>query len=999
MPFPVHQLLNPACPIKPAWAVFDAPWFLQRYGDASMICAGQSPEAVLLYYLRVGARLGHNPSPLFDEVYYLARNPDIAALVESRHYKSGFDHFCQHGHRGVSPHWLFDDELYGNLYDDMTLENLDQHHCYGRYDHFLKSGQREQRMGHLLFDGTFYADRAAAAGVDAAEITGPGPFVHFLYRLGRDEEELAPSVYFEPSWYMEHDPAVKKEILAGRYSSGIHHYLTSDAPEALDPVPQFSESFYRRRHRDIADAIEHGYYRSAYQQFVQHGVFELRQPSAAIDLAYYRDIHEAVRNDLNSGRVRDAFAHLRLFGLDQGLSCSPPDTVPTISEAASRQQFITKAADHLALFARMKLDFTVTGIPAVTVVMVIFNRIELTMLSLASLRDNFSGPLELIIVDNDSADASRDIADYVIGAKIFRQQRNIGFLRACNFALPHVTAPALLFLNNDIELAHGAVAAALARLWSGETIGAVGGKIIRTNGRLQEAGSIIWNDGTTTGYMRDASPLAPAANFVRDVDYCSAVFLLCRTLCVRDLQGFDEDFAPAYFEDADLCLRMIKAKKRIVYDPGIVVYHLEFGSAATSEASMALMRRGRRIFRDKHRDFLATCTAPSAKNAFAARSRDMRPTVLFLEDTVPLRRLGSGFVRSNDIVNAIVNAGYAVHVFPLNGARHDIMSLFGAFPATVEILHDQDFLSFSAFLEERKDFYHYIWVARTHNFARILPLLRRAGIDPARMPIILDTEALTTNRDAARAALELRPKKSESDDALKKEFEETKLCRWVLAVNPLELAALQGIGITQARLLGTARQAAPTPAPFEARDGLLFVAGLHQADSPNLDSLHWYVQEIMPALAAEMGEAPLLHLVGYTAGDIDLTEFKHARIVLHGTVAALAPFYEAARVFIAPTRFAAGTPYKIYEAASFGVPCVGTDLLCRQLGWEDDYEMLCAPVTDAHKFAQQIMRLYRSEDLWRRVRKQALARLVAENGFAEFDANVADILKSAMVRR
>ena len=150
---------------------------------------------------------------------------------------------------------------------------------------------------------------------------------------------------------------------------------------------------------------------------------------------------------------------------------------------------------------------------------------------------------------------------------MLRMERNIGFLRGCNLALADVTAPALLFFNNDIELGHGAVAAALARLGSAAEIGAVGAKIIRTNGVLQEAGSIIWNEGTTIGYMRDAAPLAPEANFVRDVDYCSAVFLLCRTALVRQLGGFDEAFAPAYFEDADLCVRMIGAGYRIVYDP------------------------------------------------------------------------------------------------------------------------------------------------------------------------------------------------------------------------------------------------------------------------------------------------------------------------------------------------------------------------------------------------------------------------------------------------
>jgi O-antigen biosynthesis protein len=149
MPRPAHELLNPACAIKPAWAAFDELWCLRRYADARALCAGKPPGAALLYYLRIGARLGHSPSALFDEQFYLARNPDIAELVRAGNYQSGFDHFCQHGHRGVSPHWLFDDALYADLYEDMTLENLDAHRCYGRYDHYLKSGQRERRMGQF----------------------------------------------------------------------------------------------------------------------------------------------------------------------------------------------------------------------------------------------------------------------------------------------------------------------------------------------------------------------------------------------------------------------------------------------------------------------------------------------------------------------------------------------------------------------------------------------------------------------------------------------------------------------------------------------------------------------------------------------------------------------------------------------------------------------------------------------------------------------------------
>lgn len=981
MPLPAHQLLDPACALKPAWAVFDRAWYLRRHADARVLCQDKPPEAALLYYLRVGARLGHSPSPLFDEAFYLERNPDIAVLIRAGSYQSGFDHYCQHGHRSVSPHWLFDDALYADLYEDMTLENLDQHQCFGRYDHYLRSGQRERRMGHFLFDGQYYRARAVEAGVDATQVDLHGPYVHFLNRLGANEEELPPSIYFDPAWYIEHYPSAKAQIARGRYSCALAHYLTSEAAQTLDPVPQFSEAFYRRRHPDIAAAIEQGFYRSGYQQFVQFGAFELRQPCAGVDLVYYRDMNERVRNDLNAGSVRDAFAHLRLVGLGEHLPYCPPEERPQLSEALTRDLFIQKARHNLAIFARRQLNFTPSAPPVLSVVVVMFNRFELTMRALASLRDNFTGPLELILVDNDSTDATRRIGDYVRGAKILRMEDNVGFLRGCNAALAHVSAPALLFLNNDIELAHGAVAAALARLGAGERIGAVGGKIIRTNGLLQEAGSIIWNEGTTTGYMRDASPLAAEANFCRDVDYCSAVFLLCRTELVRALGGFDEAFAPAYFEDADLCVRMLNAGYRVVYDPAVVVYHLEFGSAATTEASMALMRRGRRIFRKKHAEFLKTQHPPS-ENTLAARSRGGRARVLFIEDTLPLRHLGSGFVRSNDVVRAIAAAGYEVHVFPLNGAAYDTMSLFGDLPDTVEVLHDRDFTTLAEFLAARRNFYDLVWIARTHNFARVAPYLRQAGLDPVRVPVVLDTEAVASNRAPAG-----------SGGALRAEFAGVEACREILAVSPSELAQLRALGLRQARLLGTARAPAPTSAPFAARAGLLFVAGIHQPDSPNLDSLAWYLREILPALAATLGEAPVLHVVGYTAPGIDLSPFRHARIKLHGAAGDLAPFYNAARVFIAPTRFAAGTPYKIYEAASHGLPCVGTALLRGQLGWED--EMLSAPVEDAPAFARQIARLYSDEALWRALREKALARLAAENGFASFNHTVAQILGAA----
>jgi GT2 family glycosyltransferase/glycosyltransferase involved in cell wall biosynthesis len=1004
LPKSAWELLSPEAARMPdtriAWAVFGAAWYLQTYPEAAAAC-DNDPEAALPYYFSTGCRLGHSPSPLFDEAFYLQANPDIAALVEDGQYRSGFDHFCQYGHRALSPHLLFDDALYAS-YEDMTLENLDRHHCFGRYDHYLKSGQRETRMAHFLFDAQFYRARAIAAGIAAGEIDQDGPFVHYLYGLEQGATELACSPYFEPGWYVETYPLVAEEIAKGHYRSALHHYLCNNMPRAFDPVAEYSERFYLEAHPDIAESVEAGNFRTGYQHFVQYGAFELRRPRADIDLIYYRDMNPAVCDDINSGRVRDAFAHLRLIGLADDLPYCPPESVPDISEMAAKQLFLLKARNALALHSRRTLDFICQAPPRLSVIMVLYNKFELTMLALSSLRDNFHDDIDLILVDNASTDDTARLATYVQGAVLIRTAANLGFLRACNLALEKVSAPVLLYLNNDVELGHGCIEAGLARIASDAKIGAVGGKVIRTHGRLQEAGCIIWADGSTSGYLRDASPLAPEANFVRDVDFCSGVFLMCGAALVRRLGGFDEAFSPAYYEESDLCVRMIEAGYRVVYDPAVTVQHLEYGSAATTEASLALMRRGHRTFRRKHEAFLESKQDRRTGSTIAARAlNEAGRHILFLEDTVPVRRLGSGFTRANDVVWAMAAAGCQVSVLPVNGARHDIMSLFGDLPDTVEVLHDRTIMTLAALLRERQGYYDLVWISRTHNLDRVLPVFREAGVDPARTPFILDTEAIEAARNAEAALINAAAGPFDFDSALRREFANAGACRHITAVNEAEAALLRRSGLFPVSVLGTIRAPQPTPRDFAGRTGLLFVGSIHQADSPNLDSLRWYADEILPALAAAMaaqGETvPKLTVVGYSAPEIDLTEFAdNPHIELRGAVDDLAPVYDSHRVFVAPTRFAAGTPYKVYETASFGLPCVATDLLVRQLGWRDGDEITAAPVQDAAAFARQVARLYCSELLWRNQRATALRRLTRENGKAAFEATVSAIISGAL---
>jgi GT2 family glycosyltransferase/glycosyltransferase involved in cell wall biosynthesis len=601
--------------------------------------------------------------------------------------------------------------------------------------------------------------------------------------------------------------------------------------------------------------------------------------------------------------------------------------------------------------------------------------------------------MELILVDSGSTDETRNIGRHVRGARCLRFDGNIGYLRGCNAALHHATADAVLLLNNDIELAPGAVGAALRRLDSDASIGAVGGKVIRTHGVLQEAGNIIWRDGSTEGYLRGASPLAPEANFVRDTDFCSAVFLLVRTALLRELDGFDEAFAPAYYEDADLCLRITQAGARVVYDPAIVVHHLEYGSATGRNAADAAIAERRGIFAGKHAAWLATRPEKDSQALPLARLADQTPQrVLFIEDTIPLQSIGSGFVRSNDLVRMMTDLGYGVTVFPVNGSRFDLAAVYADMPDSVEVLHDRTLDGLAPLLATRRGYYDTVWIARTHNLDRVLPILQSA---PGGMPpIVLDTEAITAARDAARAAL--HGEAFDLETAIRQEFRSAAVCRQIVAVSEMEAGMLRALGLVNPFVIGHMRQAAPTQRRFADRAGLLFVGAMHRMDSPNYDSLCWFVDEVLPIVEQNLGWETRLTIVGYTAPDVVLDRFRdHSRVTVRGTLPQTAKLYDSHRVFVAPTRFAAGTPYKVFEATSFGLPCVTSALLARQMGWRDGQDLLSAEVSDAAGFAERVVALYRDEALWQRIRDHALARLARENSRERYAESIASVLGAA----
>jgi glycosyltransferase involved in cell wall biosynthesis len=185
-----------------------------------------------------------------------------------------------------------------------------------------------------------------------------------------------------------------------------------------------------------------------------------------------------------------------------------------------------------------------------------------------------------------------------------------------------------------------------------------------------------------------------------------------------------------------------------------------------------------------------------------------------------------------------------------------------------------------------------------------------------------------------------------------------------------ERALFAGAGVPNVFRVSHAIVPQATP-DRSARRSILFV-GAFSPDSPNEDAISYLCTDILPALQrTSVRHAPVI-VAGSRIPD-RLRSAGTPAVSWHSNVDDLSAFYAAARVFVAPTRYAAGIPLKLLEAASFGVPIVCTPLLARQLGWSPGVELLVAESPE--QFARDIESLFVDDDKWQGVQERALARV------------------------
>lgn len=629
--------------------------------------------------------------------------------------------------------------------------------------------------------------------------------------------------------------------------------------------------------------------------------------------------------------------------------------------------------------------------PLLSIVIICFNQVALTYACLCSILKNVSINYEVIIIDNHSTDETSCLLERIEGATIIRNDENLHFLKANNQAIPYVQGKYILFLNNDTEITESAISSAIKTLTWNEKVGAVGGKLVLPDGTLQEAGSIIWRDGSCLGYGRNENPECPEFNFKRVTDYCSGAFLLTPLQLFQEYGGFDPRFEPAYYEDSDYCLWLQEKGFHVVYDPGALVHHFESGSS-TSDQARSLQQKNKAMFYEKHYRQLSKHFEYDAANILKARfaaSQKDRKKILYIDDRVPHNDLGAGFPRSNRILKVIGELGYDLTIYPLNFPNDDDRdTTYRDIDHFVEIARGYGLDDFKQFIHPRINYFDIIWISRPHNMKSLREML--SGLK-GRCKIVYDVEAIVADRVITKKEIHGKIMTEEKKrSAYEKELGLSTPADIIITVSENDAVKFRHRDKSNVFVLGHTLDLIEPVSGFDEREGLLFVGNLDDDASPNVDSMLWFVNDVLPVIRQKI-PGMTLDIVG-SANSTKIRFLEQEGVSVKGRVVSVADFYNKRRIFIAPTRFAAGIPYKIHEASSFGLPVVATQLLCDQLDWHHRKELMAADI-DKMDFANKVLELYNNKMLWETLQKNAMGYIRDKMSYDAYKNTISDILR------
>jgi O-antigen biosynthesis protein len=629
--------------------------------------------------------------------------------------------------------------------------------------------------------------------------------------------------------------------------------------------------------------------------------------------------------------------------------------------------------------SKILLELPCHDAPLVSIIIPVYNQIDYTLKCLCSIAEQVSSDLafEVIVINDCSSDQTVNTLEQVRGLRLIDNSENLGFVHSCNRGINAAQGEYIYFLNNDTELRPQALEELLFVCQADSSVGAVGSKLIYPDHSLQEAGGIIWQDGSGWNYGRNENVYAPEYNYLRPVDYCSGASLLVRKSALLALEGFDAGFAPAYYEDTDLCFALRhQLGLKVMYQPKSVVVHHE-GVSCGVELSNGI-KRYQSINREKFttkwakelQDYLLHQGSLSV--AAASRKHSGKKTILVIDLYAPCYDKESGARRLWQLLKIFKKLDYHVILAADNGAKEQpyIDKLQNL---QIEVLYTQEGYGNSILqqVEARLPLVDIAWVCRPELYEKYAELIRQHS----QIKLVYDTIDLHYLR--IKRGWELSPQSHTIENMRQwvrmqaRELKAAHEADLTVTITPVEQKILQQQQVKNLAVIPNLHLPYRGEKPaFAQREGLLFIGSYNHP--PNIDAVQWLCQEIMPLVWSQLPDLQVTLLGNQPTEEVKA--LANDQVTVTDYVANVTPYFLSHRVFVAPLRYGAGMKGKIGQSLEYGLPIVSTAIGVEGmdlLGFEEDSEtnsqsadknVLIAQ--DTEEFAKQIIRLYGDETLW-----------------------------------
>jgi glycosyltransferase involved in cell wall biosynthesis len=487
-----------------------------------------------------------------------------------------------------------------------------------------------------------------------------------------------------------------------------------------------------------------------------------------------------------------------------------------------------------------------------------------------------------------------------------------------------------------------------------------GSKLIYPNGRLQEAGGIIWNDASGWNFGHNQNPDAPEYNYTKEVDYISGASIMVRQEIWKSLNGFDEHFSPAYCEDTDLAFQIRKQKMKVVYQPlSQVIHHEGFshGSDQKPKEGLTEIKSYQKINNLKLKEKWAEelkLQFPNAVDVFWARDRSKgKKTILVIDHYVPNFDKDAGSRTTFQYLQLFAKMGLNVKFLGDNFLKQEpytsTLQQLG-----IEVLYGNQYAAnWQKWIIENQKYFDFILLNRPHISTKYINFLR----DNTKSKIFYYGHDLHFYRELKEYELTKDKAKLASSNEWKNiEYDIYKKSDVILTPTLKEKNIIQEDFPNKKIEVMPAFFYPEIPEPvtnFPERNSVMFVGGF--SHTPNADAVRWFIEEILPIVQKRIPEMQFI-IVGSNIPDW-IRKLTNSNIIIKGFVTDkdLDNLYKSVKMAVIPLRFGAGLKGKTVEAMVNGLPVVSTSFGLEGIS---DVESWLKPHDNEQDFAAEIVSLY-----------------------------------------